>query len=148
MNKIAIQKKILGIAACFLVLIVPYFIMILNHGNNLETAQSLCPFKMLTGFPCPGCGITKSVINVYEGNFLQSITNHLFGPMVVLFAVFVIFWLMAEIFLQKEFLNHYFFNKKLGIAAGICLGVYHLLRLLVFVNQNDIDSILKQSIWQ
>ena len=44
-----------------------------NDNRHIETEQSLCPFKLLTGFPCPGCGITKSMIFLYEGDFLKSI---------------------------------------------------------------------------
>jgi hypothetical protein len=148
LNKIQIHKKTYGIIGCFLVLTVPYFVMIINRGNSLETAQSLCPFKMLTGFPCPGCGITKSIINCYEGNFLKAIEQHLFGPIVILFAAFMILWLLVEIWTKKEFLNQYFYNKKIGYTTGICLGVYQLVRVVVFVLDNSYDDILKQSIWK
>jgi hypothetical protein len=28
-----------------------------------------CPFKMLTGLPCPGCGMTKAVLSLAKGDF-------------------------------------------------------------------------------
>lgn len=46
--------------------------MLHNHDHHLETDQSLCPFKMLTGFPCPGCGITKSLVYLYEGDLQKA----------------------------------------------------------------------------
>ena len=73
MTKIKRIRKLYGIVGALAILAIPYFIMIQSENNNIETAQSLCPFKMLTGFPCPGCGITKSLIFFYEGDFLKSI---------------------------------------------------------------------------
>ena len=68
-------RKILGIAGALLTLVIPYFIMLQNDNRHIETEQSLCPFKLLTGFPCPGCGITKSLVFLYEGDFFKSIQD-------------------------------------------------------------------------
>ena len=148
MNNIQVKKKYFGIIGCLLVLLVPFFIKIINHDNDLATAQSLCPFKMLTGFPCAGCGITKSIICIYDGYFLQSIYYHLFGIPVVAFSVLMIILLLVEIFYKKEYLNDIFFSKKLAYTLGIVLGVYHFFRILYFIKNNCFDDILKQSIWQ
>ncbi|MBC7418570.1 MAG: DUF2752 domain-containing protein [Pedobacter sp.] len=31
-----------------------------------------CPFKLLTGIECPGCGFQRSIIALFEGHFSQS----------------------------------------------------------------------------
>ena len=51
-------------------LIIPVLIYF-NDKGNLENEQSFCPFKMVTGFPCPGCGITKSMVFFYDGNIYK-----------------------------------------------------------------------------
>lgn len=142
------KNKILGIIGALLSLIVPFFIMLLNKSDSLETKQSLCPFKMLTGFPCPGCGITKSIISFYDGNVLQSLTYHIFGIPVVLFCIVIIFVLIYEIFFKTDVLSQFLYNKKLGITLGIALGTFHLARLFLFIKNNSVDSILIQSIWR
>ncbi|MGK4566332.1 DUF2752 domain-containing protein [Flavobacterium sp. 3HN19-14] len=73
------KRKIYGIAGAVITLAVPFFLMLFNHDNHLETAQSLCPFKMLTGFPCPGCGITKSMVYFYSGDLSKSLHYHVLG---------------------------------------------------------------------
>jgi hypothetical protein len=77
--------------------------MFFNHGNHLETAQSLCPFKMLTGFPCPGCGITKSMVYFYEGDIVKVYT--ITWPFVILFSIVTLFVLTTELITKRNILT-------------------------------------------
>lgn len=122
--------------------------MINDGDNHLETAQSLCPLKMLTGFPCPGCGITKSLVYFYEGNIWKSLTFHIFGPFVILFSLMTIVVLSTELITKKEYFNAYLYNKKIAYFLAFVLVIYHVIRLVYFIKNNDLDSILKQSIWK
>ena len=128
-------------------LIIPFFIHITNNGN-LESEQSFCPFKMLTGFPCPGCGITKSVVYFYDGNLLKSITFHLFGPFVIILSVYFLIKLGLELYYNKPFFANTFDKKKWTYIFVVLLIVYHLIRIVFFVKNNSWDSILKESIWR
>jgi hypothetical protein len=138
-------RKLFAIAGALLTLAIPYFIMLQNA--HIETAQSLCPFKMLTGFPCPGCGITKSLIFLYEGNLSKSIYYHLFGPLLFLFCIAAILVLTAELITHKEYFRSILYSKKLAYFLGFTLAIYHLTRLIYFVSTNSIHDILQQSIW-
>lgn len=122
--------------------------MLNDADNHLETAQSLCPLKMLTGFPCPGCGITKSLVYFYEGDLLRSLTFHLFGPFVILLSLATIVVLTTELITKKEYFNAYLYNRKMAYFLAAILVVYHIIRLVYFFKTNDLDSILKQSIWR
>ena len=128
-------------------LIVPFFIQQSNSGN-LDNEQSFCPFKMLTGFPCPGCGFTKSIVYFYEGDIYRSLLHHLFGPIFVLFCILVLFKLIAELIYQKPFFDKIFYSMRLAYVMGILLGTYHLIRLFFYIRDNNLDSVLKHSIWQ
>ncbi|HLK28632.1 MAG TPA: DUF2752 domain-containing protein [Puia sp.] len=141
-------RKLYGIAGALIVLAVPYIIMLSNSNAHLETAQSFCPFKMLTGFPCPGCGITKSLIFLYEGNLSKSIYYHLFGPMVFLFCIIAIIVLTTELINGKEYFRSILFNTKIAYFLGSALAIYHLTRVIYFISSNSFDEILRQSIWK
>jgi hypothetical protein len=142
------KRKIYGILGALFTLIIPFFFMLYDADNHLETAQSLCPLKMLTGFPCPGCGITKSLVYFYEGDLLRSLTFHLFGPFVILFSLATIVVLTTELITKKEYFNAYLYNRKMAYFLAAILVVYHIIRLVYFFKTNDFDSILKQSIWR
>ncbi|HEY6142458.1 MAG TPA: DUF2752 domain-containing protein [Flavobacterium sp.] len=142
------KRKIYGIIGAFITLMIPFFLMLLNPDNHLETAQSLCPFKMLTGFPCPGCGITKSLVYLYEGNVQKSLYYHVLGPCVVLFCVATILVLCTELITKKEYFNKLLFNKKLAYSLALFLIVYHFIRIIYFIKSNSVDDVLHQSIWK
>lgn len=142
------KRKIYGIVGAILVLVIPFFLMLFNADNHLETDQSLCPFKMTTGFPCPGCGITKSLVYLYQGDFYKSISYHVLGPFVIAFCLLSVAVLSLEIITKREYLNGIMYNKKLAYSLGFFLITYHIIRLILFIRNNSLDAILKESIWR
>ncbi|KAF2507477.1 DUF2752 domain-containing protein [Flavobacterium foetidum] len=140
-------RKIYGIIGALITLIVPFFLMLDNHDHHLETDQSLCPFKMVTGFPCPGCGITKSLVYFYEGDLYKSLSYHILGPFVILFCATTIVVLITELITKKEYFTKLMFNRKLAYKLAYFLAFYHVVRLVLFVKNNSFDDILHQSIW-
>lgn len=142
------KRKIYGIIGAFITLMVPFFLIYFGQNTHLETDQSLCPLKMLSGFPCPGCGITKSLVYFYEGDLQKSLYYHIFGPLVVAFCIATIVVLSTELITQKEYFTKLLFNKKLAYGLAIFLATYHFIRIIYFINNNSIDDILQQSIWK
>ena len=128
-------------------LIIPVLIYF-NDKGNLENEQSFCPFKMVTGFPCPGCGITKSMVFFYDGNIYKSLYYHLFGPFVVIVCVFLLVKFSIEFFKNKELFTISYQNKKnMAYIIATILILYHFVRLIYFVSTNEYADILKESIW-
>jgi hypothetical protein len=103
---------------------------------------------MLTGFPCPGCGITKSLVSFYNGDIIKSFSYHILGPFVILFSAVTIIVLCTELITKREYFNYWLYNKKLAFFLAAFLFIYHLIRLVYFIRDNSWDSIMQQSIWQ
>ena len=53
-------------------------------GSNTEDAPTLCPFALCTGTACPGCGMTRALTSLAQGDLGRALTFH---PLVVLVAV-------------------------------------------------------------
>lgn len=52
---------------------------------------SMCTFKNLTGHPCPGCGLVRSMTAMAHGDVTESISHHRLGWLVLAY-VFVQFF--------------------------------------------------------
>ena len=44
----------------------------------------LCPFRLLTGWLCPMCGMTRGVGALLRGRWADALSFHLFSPLVLL----------------------------------------------------------------
>lgn len=142
------KRKIYGIIGALITLLIPFFLLFFDQNKHLETDQSLCPLKMLSGFPCPGCGITKSMVFFYEGDIYKSLYYHILGPFVIVFCILAIVVLSIELFTKKEYFNQLFYNRKLACGLAIFLATYHFIRIIYFIRNNSIDDIVKESIWR
>lgn len=61
-----------------------------------------CVFFNLTGCPCPGCGLTRSIINVFKLNIKKSISYNILGIPVLIFIIsYIFFRKKLEIILKK-----------------------------------------------
>jgi hypothetical protein len=123
-------------------------LLFFDQSKHLETDQSFCPLKMLSGFPCPGCGITKSMVYFYEGDLYKSLYYHILGPFVFVFCILAIVVLATELITKKEYFNQLFYNRKLAYGLAIFLATYHFIRIIYFIRNNSIDDIVKESIWR
>lgn len=61
----------------------------------------VCPFRRLTDHRCPLCGMTRSLSALVHGDVRASISNHPFGGLVVVGAV----WLLASALLPTRIVD-------------------------------------------
>jgi hypothetical protein len=51
----------------------------------LELTPVLCPFRVVTGMPCPGCGTTRAVFELGSGRLVTSLLLNPLGAFVWLY---------------------------------------------------------------
>jgi hypothetical protein len=104
-----------------------------------EPALTLCGFRNLTGLPCPGCGMTRSVAALLKGRALQSVHfNALAAPTLLLM---VMVWLRSVCLLTNRQQTMTRLSElvsprqrvSLGWTFLVVVGVYWAGRLLGLV---------------
>ena len=48
---------------------------------SIESGPVLCPFRLLTGLPCPGCGLTRSWVYLVHGHWSDGFSANPFGAL-------------------------------------------------------------------
>lgn len=59
----------------------------LAQGEDFSSGPILCPFRLVTGLPCPFCGMTRSLLALGQGDLGASVRLHPLGPLLLVLAV-------------------------------------------------------------
>lgn len=93
-----------------------------------------CPFKQLTGLPCPGCGMTHATAALLRGDIRGMLSCHTLAPVFLLFWAVVaagLLWPASGRELLLERLDRLERRTRWPLWVGIILLVYSLTRWFV-----------------
>lgn len=77
-----------------------------------------CPFRAVTGYPCPGCGGVRSATALLDGNISEAFRYNPLSPFVVLFLAISVIWLFYDIVKgKKSYLK--IFSYKWSLTATV-----------------------------
>ena len=52
-----------------------------------DASMSICLTRRLLGLPCPGCGVTRGLAHLLQGNLARAMTLHPLAPLVAVDAM-------------------------------------------------------------
>ncbi|MEN2718840.1 DUF2752 domain-containing protein [Capnocytophaga sputigena] len=78
----------------------------LSHRHDIGVA--VCVIKNVTGYPCPSCGTTRSVVSFFEGHWLEALLINPLGVLAAIALVSIPLWLLCDLFLKKPTLYRSF----------------------------------------
>ena len=64
----------------------------LPHNDAIAGMPSICAFHNLTGWPCPGCGLTRSWVSMAHGHLGEALVWHPMGPILFSAALLYAIW--------------------------------------------------------
>ncbi len=78
-----------------------------------------CPFRTLTGLPCPTCGATRSLIHLAHGDIIDALMMNPLAAGGVLVAVFLFFYGIAALLFHIPRFGFLFTeNESKAVRAG------------------------------
>jgi hypothetical protein len=83
-----------------------------------------CPFRQITGVPCPTCFLTRSTCLAFQGDLENSFKMHIFGPFI---ALFLIIWSLKSIKTKQVF--PFLITEKILLIFSFSLSIYWIFRM-------------------
>ena len=101
-----------------IILIIAYFAFLKNY------LYTICPVVLLSGYPCPGCGMTRAMFKVLRLDFAGAWEMHPFiYPIGILFLSFCI----SRYFLNGKYMKYV---KVFMIIIAVGMIVFYIYRMI------------------
>lgn len=102
----------------------------LIHYSEAET--TVCPIKLATGYPCPSCGSSRSILAFLQGDFKEAIMINPLGIVSLIIINGIILLLLIDLVFKKEFYYRAYRNIEEFLKTYKLISI--LLILLILVN--------------
>lgn len=135
--------RIAAIAGLLAILVLPYWWIIWNP--DMESGQSYCPVKFVTGFPCPACGTGRAFVMLTHGRLADSLSYHPLGVAMYLVTVLILIKFIVELVRGREILRGLFYNKQVAWAIIAAFVITYIFTLWHFFLSNGLAGGLKES---
>ena len=83
-------------------------ILLVTHYFRLPL---VCPFKYVTGIPCPGCGGTRVFFALLHGRFAEALAINPLSVVVIAFALAAPVWLFVDCYRGTDSLQRVMRSK-------------------------------------
>jgi hypothetical protein len=99
--------------------------------QSVDSGDATCIMRILTGLPCPGCGMTRSWVHVAHGDVLTAFEYNFFGPLAMAAAAGLVIYTVVAFVRRRptERLFDQLNPKFLMVAMGLWLG-YSVVRMV------------------
>jgi hypothetical protein len=99
----------------------------ISPSRSLYSGPTVCLIKNVTGFPCPSCGSTRTMISFIHGDYAGALYWNPIGLILLLAMVVLPFWILLDVVKKKNsFFTFYqkfelFIKQKPVVLVGVIL---------------------------
>lgn len=122
-----LKWRLLLIATVALLLYALQYLPIRADGS-IGGVGDICPFRNLTNLPCPLCGLTRSALSFFQGDFHASLLWHPLGPLLGI-GLILAFVAMAIPAIGIKNLTAKMSQQRCGVALIVVVAGCWALRL-------------------
>lgn len=87
-----------------------------------------CPFKLLTGWSCPGCGIQRAIHSLLNGRWSEALSYNYFFIISIPYAFLIFIAYSLRKFMKNERVVELLEHRKLAMAYVYCFFAWFLIR--------------------
>jgi len=120
-----------------------------NQGWRIPLTQ--CLFEAVFGIPCPGCGLTRSLMAIARLDWSQALIYHLFGPVLFGGCAIAVLHILVELTHKQAFSTRYTRLmgswKFLSISTLLFLGYYALRLYARYGNGEMLTALQSIPLW-
>jgi hypothetical protein len=150
------QKKSRRVAALVFICLTCVFLISVFYTASAVNSDgqyfTLCGFKVLTGLPCPGCGLTHSFCAIGQGDLRSAFIFNAIGPPLYFITILVWFRFLfaltgvkGPVALFDRTFNHVKLVRIFAIAIGL-FGLGRIIYLLIWQPAGVLNSPLMRFI--
>ncbi|MGM9971998.1 MAG: DUF2752 domain-containing protein [Anaeroplasmataceae bacterium] len=117
---------------------IPLVILLVYIITTHLLFETSCPIKLITGLPCPGCGMTRAFISLLKLDIIKAFNYH---------ALFIIvpFIIFIFIFQERPIINK-LFNSKILWSVVIALFIGYFIYRIIYVRPDVPMDFYKDSL--
>lgn len=100
----------------------------------LDLTAWQCPLKAALGVNCPGCGLTRAIVLLVQGQWLAAVKLHAFAPMGLAIGVLLVTGTLLPVKWRAKAAERLaVFERRSGIGFWLLLSVliYWICRLII-----------------
>jgi hypothetical protein len=117
-------KNLFFVISILMVIAIGYYILYVNYPSFVVK----CMFKQMTGFKCPGCGVTRMLVNFMEFDFMDGVKYNIFLAATLPFVVYIIVYSAYLYLVDKK--GNKVFNVSCYVYA-VLLVVWGIVRNII-----------------
>lgn len=87
-----------------------------------------CPFKLLTGWSCPSCGVQRAIHTLLHGRWSEALSYNYFFVISIPYAIFVSIAFILRKTKKSERMAELLEHKTLAMAYVYCFFAWFIIR--------------------
>jgi len=103
---------VLACLAGYIWLGVSHYLNVAGDGQWAGT----CPFRHVTGMPCPSCGSTGSVLSLISGDIGAALYSNPAGFLIATIMFIIPLWIIVDLLSRKSTFHRFYINAEKRLA--------------------------------
>ncbi len=104
---------ILACLAGYIWLGVSYYLTGAGDGQG----AGICPFRHVTGMPCPSCGSTGSVLSLIGGDMGAALYSNPAGFLIAAIMLIIPLWITGDLLSRRSTFHRFYVNAEKRLVA-------------------------------